>query len=146
MVLLLMFLLLPPIPYLHPPSVSPSLPPHPPSPPPPPLPPLFLCHPLLLFLLLLLLRPLLFLLFLTEQFDKLVKIRRDQTSLPISQYRSHILTAVQAHQVILIAGDTGCGKSTQVRRRRRRREEEKEGERKEEEEEEGGGKEEEEKE
>jgi hypothetical protein len=49
-----------------------------------------------------------------QKFDKLVKIRRDQASLPISHYAPHILSAVHAHQVILVAGDTGCGKSTQV--------------------------------
>ncbi len=48
------------------------------------------------------------------QFDKLVKIRRDQEALPISQYRSHVTSAVREHQVVLVAGDTGCGKSTQV--------------------------------
>ena len=48
------------------------------------------------------------------QFEKLVKIRRDQENLPIWQYRSAIVAAVQSHQVVLIAGDTGCGKSTQA--------------------------------
>ncbi len=48
------------------------------------------------------------------QFEKLVKIRRDQQSLPISQFRSQITAAVREHQVVLVAGDTGCGKSTQV--------------------------------
>ncbi len=45
-----------------------------------------------------------------------MKIRRDQESLPIYQYKSHIVDAVRSNQVILIAGDTGCGKSTQVPR------------------------------
>ena len=49
------------------------------------------------------------------QFEKLVKIRRDQANLPIFQYSSHILSVVEAHQVVIVAGDTGCGKSTQVR-------------------------------
>jgi HrpA-like RNA helicase len=48
------------------------------------------------------------------QFEKLVKIRRDQANLPIFQYSSHILSVVEAHQVVIVAGDTGCGKSTQV--------------------------------
>ena len=43
-----------------------------------------------------------------------MKIRRDQENLPIFQYRSHIADAVRAHQVVIVAGDTGCGKSTQV--------------------------------
>lgn len=29
--------------------------------------------------------------------------------------RDEILTAVSQHQVVLIAGETGCGKTTQVR-------------------------------
>lgn len=49
-----------------------------------------------------------------SQFDKLVKIHRDQENLPIFQYRSHIVEAVKVHQVVIVAGDTGCGKSTQV--------------------------------
>ena len=50
------------------------------------------------------------------QFEKLVKIRRDQEHLPIYQYRQHIIDAIKNNQVVLIAGDTGCGKSTQVPR------------------------------
>ena len=48
------------------------------------------------------------------QFEKLVKIRRDQESLPIFQLKGPILQTVLDHQVVLVAGDTGCGKSTQV--------------------------------
>ena len=50
-----------------------------------------------------------------QKFDRILKIRQDQVNLPIFQFKEHILTAVRDHQVILIAGDTGCGKSTQVR-------------------------------
>jgi len=50
------------------------------------------------------------------QFEKLAKIRQDQGHLPIFQYRQHIVDAVRSHQVVLVAGDTGCGKSTQVPR------------------------------
>ncbi len=32
--------------------------------------------------------------------------------LPISAYRSEIITALREHQVIVVDGDTGCGKST----------------------------------
>ena len=46
-----------------------------------------------------------------------MKIHRDQESLPIHSYKSAIVTAVQSHQVVIVAGDTGCGKSTQVRDR-----------------------------
>lgn len=37
-----------------------------------------------------------------------------QANLPVAQYKSEIIEAVRAEQVVLIAGDTGCGKSTQV--------------------------------
>ena len=42
------------------------------------------------------------------------KIRHDQENLPIYQYKSTIIEAVKEHQVVVVAGDTGCGKSTQV--------------------------------
>lgn len=35
-------------------------------------------------------------------------------TLPISQHRQEILTALRDHQVIIIAGDTGSGKTTQI--------------------------------
>lgn len=49
-----------------------------------------------------------------QQFNKLVKLKTDQANLPIAKYRNTIITAVEKHRVVLIAGDTGCGKSTQV--------------------------------
>ncbi|XP_006815471.1 putative ATP-dependent RNA helicase DHX34 [Saccoglossus kowalevskii] len=49
-----------------------------------------------------------------QQFNKLSKLRRDQGNLPIAQYKDKIINAVRANQVIVVAGDTGCGKSTQV--------------------------------
>lgn len=49
-----------------------------------------------------------------QKFEKLQKIRHDQRNLPIYQYKENILSAVRQNQVVLIAGDTGCGKSTQV--------------------------------
>ena len=49
-----------------------------------------------------------------KKFDKILKIRQDQSNLPIYQFKQHILSTVSRHQVVLIAGDTGCGKSTQV--------------------------------
>ena len=48
------------------------------------------------------------------QFEKLVKIHRDKESLPIHHYKSQIVSTIRSHQVVLVAGDTGCGKSTQV--------------------------------
>ncbi|KAJ0412770.1 hypothetical protein ATCC90586_002400 [Pythium insidiosum] len=35
-------------------------------------------------------------------------------SLPVHSYRSQILEYVDRHQVIVVSGDTGCGKSTQI--------------------------------
>ena len=48
------------------------------------------------------------------QFSKLVKLKKDQANLPISNFREQIVDAVRSNQVVIIAGDTGCGKSTQV--------------------------------
>ena len=49
-----------------------------------------------------------------EKFTKLRKLRKAQANLPIAEYRSSILKALESNQVIIVAGDTGCGKSTQV--------------------------------
>ena len=35
-------------------------------------------------------------------------------SLPIFAYREDVLNAVALNQLVIVAGDTGCGKSTQV--------------------------------
>ena len=39
---------------------------------------------------------------------------RARTTLPIWQYRHEILDAIEDHQVVIVCGQTGCGKSTQV--------------------------------
>lgn len=49
-----------------------------------------------------------------QSFIKLSKLRREQKSLPIFQYRDKIVELVRTHPVVVVAGDTGCGKSTQV--------------------------------
>ncbi|XP_066540276.1 probable ATP-dependent RNA helicase DHX34 [Hoplias malabaricus] len=49
-----------------------------------------------------------------QSFGKLQKLRKDQRSLPIFQYRERIVELVRRHPVVVVAGDTGCGKSTQV--------------------------------
>ncbi|NXW61524.1 DHX34 helicase, partial [Eurystomus gularis] len=49
-----------------------------------------------------------------QNFAKLAKIQRERAALPIAQYRERLLRAVAEHQVVVVAGDTGCGKSTQV--------------------------------
>ena len=53
-------------------------------------------------------------LWLSLQFGKLAKLKRDQENLPIYQYKDQIIHAAKSFQVVIIAGDTGCGKSTQV--------------------------------
>ena len=49
-----------------------------------------------------------------EKFSRLRKLRASQANLPIAEYRSSILESLEKNQVIIVAGDTGCGKSTQV--------------------------------
>uniref|UniRef100_A0A915CP41 Helicase ATP-binding domain-containing protein n=1 Tax=Ditylenchus dipsaci TaxID=166011 RepID=A0A915CP41_9BILA len=49
-----------------------------------------------------------------RKFKKLKALKDCQASLPIAKERERILDAVSKNQVIIIAGDTGCGKSTQL--------------------------------
>ena len=49
-----------------------------------------------------------------EKFAKLKKLRDEQANLPVAKYRQTIIDAVKTERVIIIAGDTGCGKSTQI--------------------------------
>lgn len=49
-----------------------------------------------------------------DKFAKLKKLRQGQANLPIAEFRQEILQTLEQNQVIVIAGDTGCGKSTQV--------------------------------
>jgi len=49
-----------------------------------------------------------------KSISKIRKMREDQRALPIAAFRDEIIAAVRREQVVLIAGDTGCGKSTQV--------------------------------
>jgi hypothetical protein len=45
---------------------------------------------------------------------RLWRIEMDRPRLPIVDYRDEILTAVRDHQVVIVAAETGAGKSTQV--------------------------------
>ncbi|KAF1741962.1 hypothetical protein MXB_5724, partial [Myxobolus squamalis] len=47
-------------------------------------------------------------------FNKLKKIKKFQNDLPIANFKEQILYLLKTHPVVIIAGDTGCGKSTQV--------------------------------
>lgn len=49
-----------------------------------------------------------------ERFQKLKKLRNFQASLPIAAYEKEIVEAVKNESILILAGDTGCGKSTQV--------------------------------
>ncbi|XP_046892313.1 probable ATP-dependent RNA helicase DHX34 [Hypomesus transpacificus] len=49
-----------------------------------------------------------------QSFAKLAKLRKDQKNLPIYQYKDKIVDLVRTNSVVVVAGDTGCGKSTQV--------------------------------
>ncbi|XP_063060437.1 probable ATP-dependent RNA helicase DHX34 isoform X2 [Engraulis encrasicolus] len=49
-----------------------------------------------------------------QSFNKLAKLRQEQRSLPIFHYREKLVELVKSHSVVVVAGDTGCGKSTQV--------------------------------
>lgn len=54
-----------------------------------------------------------------EQLNKLKNIQftimlKKRTTLPAFDVRKDILNMIEAHQVVLISGETGCGKTTQV--------------------------------
>lgn len=49
-----------------------------------------------------------------SKFSKLKKLRQAQKELPIAHYKKEIIEKLGNSRVMLIAGDTGCGKSTQV--------------------------------
>uniref|UniRef100_A0A9L0SD06 DExH-box helicase 34 n=1 Tax=Equus caballus TaxID=9796 RepID=A0A9L0SD06_HORSE len=49
-----------------------------------------------------------------QAFGRLARLQRERAALPIAQYASRILQTLERHQVVVVAGDTGCGKSTQV--------------------------------
>ncbi|XP_073829965.1 probable ATP-dependent RNA helicase DHX34 [Musca autumnalis] len=49
-----------------------------------------------------------------ERFGKIKKLRKTQQNLPIYKYKNDLKKALDETNVLIIAGDTGCGKSTQV--------------------------------
>ncbi|XP_015262611.1 PREDICTED: probable ATP-dependent RNA helicase DHX34 [Gekko japonicus] len=49
-----------------------------------------------------------------RSFARLAQLQRDRAALPIARFREALLTAVARSPVVVVAGDTGCGKSTQV--------------------------------
>ncbi|XP_047340945.1 DExH-box ATP-dependent RNA helicase DExH6 [Impatiens glandulifera] len=49
-----------------------------------------------------------------QESSKLKEVVEGRAKLPISSYRDMITSTVQSNQVVLICGETGCGKTTQV--------------------------------
>ncbi|EGT33885.1 CBN-SMGL-2 protein [Caenorhabditis brenneri] len=49
-----------------------------------------------------------------QKFQKLQKLRKLQKELPIAERAEEIVELLKTNQVLIVAGDTGCGKSTQV--------------------------------
>ncbi|KAK3234500.1 hypothetical protein CYMTET_55256 [Cymbomonas tetramitiformis] len=49
-----------------------------------------------------------------RSFSKLVQLAKDKARLPIANFMEEIVDAVRGNPVVVIAGDTGCGKSTQL--------------------------------
>ncbi|KAK6919774.1 R3H domain [Dillenia turbinata] len=48
-----------------------------------------------------------------ENVTHLKQITRERSKLPIASFRDVITSTVESHQVVLISGETGCGKTTQ---------------------------------
>lgn len=46
--------------------------------------------------------------------DKRAKLADDRKSLPIFKFRDALLKAIEDHQVLIIEGETGSGKTTQI--------------------------------
>ncbi|KAA3464462.1 DExH-box ATP-dependent RNA helicase DExH6-like [Gossypium australe] len=49
-----------------------------------------------------------------EKYPNMRQIDEERSKLPIYGFRDAITSAVESHQIILISGETGCGKTTQV--------------------------------
>lgn len=47
----------------------------------------------------------------TISYDRMLKTRKN---LPIWNFKDDLLAAIEKHQVVIVCGETGCGKSTQV--------------------------------
>lgn len=46
--------------------------------------------------------------------EAFLKMQESRENLPAHQHKEEILEAIKKHQVVLIEGNTGCGKTTQV--------------------------------
>ncbi|CDO95616.1 unnamed protein product [Kluyveromyces dobzhanskii CBS 2104] len=51
---------------------------------------------------------------LEEQINKMKTIQETRKSLPVYQYREDLLSSIRQHQVLIVVGETGSGKTTQL--------------------------------
>lgn len=51
---------------------------------------------------------------LEEQINKMKSIKETRKSLPVYQYRQEILDSIRQHQILIVVGETGSGKTTQL--------------------------------
>lgn len=49
-----------------------------------------------------------------EKFNRIKKLRQAQSALPIARFKEELRSSLDTTRVLIVAGDTGCGKSTQV--------------------------------
>ncbi|VDL59482.1 unnamed protein product [Hymenolepis diminuta] len=49
-----------------------------------------------------------------QRWAKIKRLKRDRENLPIAAFRQQLVDELARKQVLVVAGDTGCGKSTQV--------------------------------
>jgi len=50
----------------------------------------------------------------SESERKKLSIEETRRSLPIFPFKADLLAAIASHQVLIIEGETGCGKTTQI--------------------------------
>ena len=50
----------------------------------------------------------------SESDKKKMSIEETRRSLPIFPFKEDLLNAISSHQVLIIEGETGCGKTTQI--------------------------------
>jgi len=50
----------------------------------------------------------------SESDKKKLSIAETRRSLPIFPFKDDLLSAVESHQVLIVEGETGCGKTTQI--------------------------------
>ena len=51
---------------------------------------------------------------LSEKEKKKMTLKEVRESLPVFQYREDLIEAIKEHQVLVVEGETGSGKTTQI--------------------------------